>query len=219
MRGRIQAIGGTLLLALGLSVAGLSQTLPKSAPANVIASLPATAAQSAHLVYSFDMHADVTMHTFPWLKFHISGDGRHEANGDLLLHLNGMPWFAKAYQDVNLASVLEPTTWASQYTVASAQRRGSQVTLVLHDRHKTKLTDVRATVDDTAGVQELEWNYSYGGRIRLSVQSAVVAGYTLPAAMSVSAEMPQYAATARAAFTNYSVIGSADTEQGSATER
>ncbi|MEO6912563.1 MAG: hypothetical protein ABI182_00905 [Candidatus Baltobacteraceae bacterium] len=215
---RFPALCGAALFAFGLSTA-TGQTLPPTTHATPAAevepAVPRMPVRNAPIAsYTFDLNAHIVMRTFPWLKFHISGKGRYERNGDLMLHLDGMPWFARAYQNVNMASVLEPQTWGKQYVVAYSHRHGGTVELIMHDRGKTPLTEARATIDDDAGLRELDWSYSYGGKIRLMVSPGDASGYTLPAVMNVEADMPRYAASAQAAFTNYRVVTDAS---GSAT--
>jgi len=155
--------------------------------------------------YTFDLHVNVVVHTFPTLRFRLDGIGTYERPQHVVVHFTHVPWFGKGFERVDLAA-FDPRTWPAQYTIAVARHDGEVTELSMHDRAKSPLKEARATLDARAGVRRMVWEYDYGGRIEVNVTPAEVSGFTLPASEDAEIKMPGVKATAHAEFSNYRVV-------------
>ncbi|MGH7706897.1 MAG: hypothetical protein ACREM6_03040 [Vulcanimicrobiaceae bacterium] len=155
--------------------------------------------------YTFDVHVHVVLHTFPYLKFRLEGDGRYERPSLFSVHFHHVPWFGKGFERMNMGP-LDPKNWPTQYTMRIAEQVGDQTLLSFTDRNKSPLTTATALIDPTTGVQELVWKYSYGGRVQLDVHPVAIDGYQLPATEDAEIAMPRYKVSMHADFSNYHVV-------------
>jgi hypothetical protein len=155
--------------------------------------------------YTFDLHVNILVHTFPELRFHLDGTGEYRRPSRYTIRFKHVPWFGKGFENVSLGP-LDPSTWPKQYEIVVADRTGDVTTLSMHDRVKSPLTEARAKVDARTGLRQLVWTYSYGGRIQLDVSPRDVAGFPLPETEDADIVMPRLKVSAHADFKNYSLI-------------
>jgi|GEM_PF-1138151 len=169
----------------------------------------ASALHSAVQSYTFGVRLHIIVHTFPWVRFRLKGDGQYQKGGPYVLDIRNMPGFAKSYGHVSLA-YLDPQTWSKQYEMTVAERTADTAVLVLHDRQKSPLIDARATFETKRGLRQIVWRYSYGGVVRLTFTPNEKVGYALPGTMDADITMPQYHATAHADFVDYRIVADAE---------
>jgi hypothetical protein len=192
-----------LLLAASLLLLGVASPASLKDPAEAI-----TAENDRNLAlrsYTFDLHVNIVVHTFPSLRFHLDGVGTYERPQHVVVRFTHVPWFGKGFERVDLAA-FDPRTWPGQYTIAVARRDGDLTELAMHDRAKSPLKEARATLDAHAGVRRMIWEYDYGGRIEVNVTPAQVSGFALPSTEDAEIKMPGVKASAHAEFTNYRVV-------------
>ncbi|MGZ3498695.1 MAG: hypothetical protein ACXVAK_14190 [Vulcanimicrobiaceae bacterium] len=201
-----------IALLCALLVALQSGTAAVPVPAATESPDPATeliAAMSAHnaslTAYTFDVHVHVAMHSFPWLRFSMDGTGEYQRNGQYMVHFRHVPWFGRGFENLSMTT-LDPVNWPKQYEMSVVQHDGDVSVLSMHEQKGGGLKDIRATVDQNAGVREIAWEYKNGGLIRLSIAPAQVGKYSLPASEDAVITVPIVKATAHGEFTNYRIV-------------
>jgi hypothetical protein len=178
-----------------------------SAPANDQASelIANSAARLAPLhSYTFQIHVDFALKTFPYLKFHLDGDGSFVRPNLLSIHFRKVPWFAKGFESVSL-DPLEPSTWNKTYDFTQEQTVGDRLHLEMKDRTDGHLKDVSAELD-ADGLRRVQWNYLNGGWIAVEVNPIHVDGFPLPQSENAEIRVPGYHVEAHATFENYQLV-------------
>jgi len=161
------------------------------------------ARNAALKAFTFDAHVAIVMHRFPWFRFHLEGHGSYAADGAYTIQFDHVPSWARGFDHFDLTA-LDPRTWTKAYSVAGVEHRGEQTVLSLHDRKKSKLAEMSATLDGD-GVRDITWAYSYGGHVTLKVTPSP-STFILPAAEDAEIVMPVMVASAHAEFTNYHIV-------------
>ena len=191
---------------LGALVLLGSAPAPAPAPAEGGELIVALAGRNAGVKsYTFDLSVNVKMQTFPWLNFHLDGTGEYHRPNHYLVRFKRVPYFGKGFEQVSMAP-LDPKNWPQQYTISATERSGDATVVVMHDRVKSPLSEMRATVDPKNGVSRLVWTYNYGGRIQVDVTPQEISGIPFPANEEAQIIMPQVRAVAHADFRNYRVV-------------
>jgi hypothetical protein len=184
-------------------------TAAPSTPSDVAETIAADYDRLAGLrSYTFDLHVNVVVHTFPAIHFHLDGVGTYERPQHVMVHFTHVPWFGRGFERVDLAA-FDPRTWPDQYTITVAHRDGDVTELAMRDRAQSALKRALATIDTHAGVRQMVWEYDYGGRIQVDVAHQNVSGFTLPSEEDAQIVMPHVKASAHAEFTNYRVVSDA----------
>jgi hypothetical protein len=201
---RILATGALLASSLLLVGAAASDT-----PEEVVKTIVADQERNAGLrSYTFDLHVNILVHTFPEVRFHLDGVGSYERPEHVVIHFTHVPWFGKGFEKVDMAA-FDPRSWPEQYTIEVHHHDGDTTELSMRDRKKSPLKEARATIDAHTGVKQMVWEYDYGGRIQVDVTPQQIDGFALPAKEDAEITMPHVHATAHAEFTNYRVVADA----------
>jgi hypothetical protein len=154
--------------------------------------------------YTFEVDVAMAMRHFPWLHFHIEGDGVYERGRRYVVHFTKMPFFAPQPRDVDL-SMLDPAMWPSMYTVETTGEDGGDAVFTLHAIKDDSLDEARVTMSPLDGTERVVAMYHDGTRIAMSVASNDSAGYLLPAKITAQIDYGGTPLSADADFTHYVV--------------
>lgn len=202
----------TFLHRLGalISVATLfaaASTSPAGAQQQNAALLQRMSEQASHVrSYTADVHADVSMKTFPYLSPSLDGEYYHkEPNKDKLVFTSGLPSIAKQFSKV-YPHVESPSRWNVVYVVSSQGDAGGITTFRLVPRKRGRVDHIDARVDDKlATVVSLRWNYIDGGYATLDQEYAAVNGDYLVSKQTGHVEVPHYTADVTSTFSNFKI--------------
>lgn len=189
--------GAALLAALALLAEG-----PPDDAARVFAT--SAAVSSAVRSYSFDLHVDFALRTFPYLHVHLDGTGTYRRPDLYSIHFRDVPWFGKGFENIKM-DALEPVTWPRTYDVVSLDRAGNRSIVQMKDRTNGHVKGVRAELDDD-GLRAVTWSYENGGTIEVDVTPTHVDGYPLPASEDADIQVPGYHVVAHAQFDDYKLV-------------
>jgi hypothetical protein len=189
--------GVATLVALSLFLTG---AIARTGDCSAI--IAAVDARNANLP-NFTFHADVgvAMHHFPWLHFHLSGDGTYQRGNRYFVHFTQMPFFAKQVHDIDL-SMLDPTLWPKNYTYTPEGIDGDDAIFDLQALHDPTLTKAQVALNDQ-GADWVDATYNDGMHIHMTVKPAQTGAYLLPASMDVSIDYPHMPLSAKADFSSY----------------
>ena len=187
--------------ALVASLALLAEGPPDEA-ARVFATTGALT--SAVRSYSFDLHVDFALRTFPYLRFHLDGTGTYERPDVYSIHFRNVPWFGKGFENIKM-DALEPVTWPQTYDIVSLARDGERSIVEMKDRTDGHVKGVHAELDDD-GLRNVTWSYVNGGVIAVDVSPTHVDGYPVPSSEDADIRVPGYHVTAHAEFDDYKLV-------------
>jgi hypothetical protein len=189
--------GTAAVIALSFVLTG---TVPRTDCGAVIAAIDARNAT----LPNFTFHADVAvkMHHFPWLHFHLIGDGTYNRGDRYFVHFTEMPFFAKNVHDIDL-SMLDPTLWPKNYTFTGMGFQGSDAVFSLQALHDPNLAKAQVGLNDQ-GADWVDATYNDGMHIHMGVTQAPNGAYLLPSKMDVSIDYPHMPLSASANFNDYS---------------
>jgi hypothetical protein len=154
--------------------------------------------------YTFEVDVAMAMRQFPWLRFHIEGDGVYERGRRYVVHFTKMPFFAPQPRDVDL-SMLDPAMWPTIYTVETAGEDGGDTVFTLHAIKDDSLQEARVTMSPLDGTERVVATYRDGTRIEMSVASNDSDGYLLPTKITAQIDYGGTPLSADADFTHYVV--------------
>ena len=69
--------------------------------------------------YSFALHVDFALRTFPYLRFHLDGTGSYQRPDLYSIHFRNVPWFGKGFENIKM-DPLEPVTWPQTYDIVTS---------------------------------------------------------------------------------------------------
>jgi hypothetical protein len=204
---------GPVFRGLGVLLASLA-LLAEGPPDDAARIFAVTGAQTSGVrSYTFALHVDFALRTFPYLAFHLNGRGSWARPDLYSVRFKNVPWFARGFENVKL-DALEPVTWPQQYAVVSIAHDGDLAILEMRDRTAGNVKNVHAEIDSD-GLRSIRWLYVNGGRIRVDVTPRPVDGVPLPQSESAEIELPGYHVVAHATFDDYKII--TDTTAGDGT--
>jgi hypothetical protein len=159
--------------------------------------------------YTFHMTVAMAMRHFPWLHFHIDGDGQYVRGENYVVHFTRMPFFARGIQQIDL-SPLDPSMWQKRFFVTVADRRDGMTTFALRVRRldpqdPNPLEETFVTLDSQYSTREVVLRYR-DGVIRLNITPSNTQRFRLPATGDAGIDMPGQSLSAHAAFTNYTIV-------------
>lgn len=200
----------TLLHRLGAVIAVVSSlAMFAAAPAGAqnanAALLQRMSDQASHVrSYTADVHADISMKTFPYLSPSLDGQYYHkEPNKDKLVFTSGLPSIAKQFSKV-YPHVESPSRWNAVYVVSSQGDADGITTFRLVPRKHGRIDHIDARVDDkTATVVSMRWNYNDGGYATLDQEYSPVNGSFLVSKQTGHVEVPHYTADVVSTFSNF----------------
>jgi hypothetical protein len=156
---------------------------------------------SAVRSYTFDLHVDFKLRTFPYIAIHLDGTGKYERPNLYSIHFRNVPWFGKGFENVKM-DPLEPVTWPATYDVVSLAQDGTRSILEMKDRTDGHVRGVHAEIDQD-GLRQVKWSYTNGGEIQVDVNPTEINGYPVPESEDADIQVPGYHVTAHATFSDY----------------
>lgn len=156
--------------------------------------------------YTASVHADVAMHTFPYLSPSLDGTYYHkEPSKNKIVFTSGLPFIAKQFSKV-YPEVESPSRWQQIYVISSEGDDGSFTTLKLVPRKHGRIDHIDAKIDDkTAEVVSMRWNYNDGGYATLQQTYGDVDGHRLVTQQTGHFEVPHYNADLKSTFSNFKI--------------
>jgi len=156
---------------------------------------------SAVRSYTFDLHVDFKLRTFPYIAIHLDGTGKYERPNLYSIHFRNVPLFGKGFENIKM-DPLEPVTWPATYDVVSLMHDGARSIVDMKDRTDGHVRGVHAIIDDN-GLREVQWSYVNGGVIRVDVNPVQVDGFPVPLTEDADIQVPGYHIVAHATFDEY----------------
>ena len=154
--------------------------------------------------YTFQMDVAMVMRHFPWLHFHMKGDGIYERGSRYEVHFSSMPWFAsKVSHNVDL-SMIDPSMWPKHYRYYEIAEQGGDTVFALQALTDNSLKAATVALNSTSGAHWVDANYSDGTHIHMNVNSNDLSGFLLPETLTATVDYPHMPLSADADFTQYS---------------
>jgi len=159
--------------------------------------------------YTASVHADIAMHSFPFLSPSLDGTYYHkEPSKNKIVFTSGLPFIAKQFSKV-YPEVESPANWTKKYYVSMEAQDAQYSTLKLVPRKHGRIDHIDAKIDNaTADLVQLRWNYNDGGYATLNQTYSVVDGHRLVSAQSGHFEVPHYNADLKSTFTAFHINAS-----------
>lgn len=156
--------------------------------------------------YTASVHADVAMHTFPFLSPSLDGTYYHkEPSKNKIVFTSGLPFIAKQFSKV-YPEVESPSRWQQIYVISSEGDDGSFTTLKLVPRKHGRIDHIDAKIDDkSAEIVAMRWNYNDGGYATLDQTYGDVGGHRLVTQQTGHFEVPHYNADLKSTFSNFKI--------------
>lgn len=156
--------------------------------------------------YTFHMQVAMAMRHFPWLHFHMDGEGEYLPSQSYVVHFDRVPWFfPKKHNDVDL-SMLDPVMWPARYAYAPAGKSGDLTLYELHALDDPNLKEATVALGPRGAARSVEVQYTDGATIDMHVRCNTVDGFFLPKDLSADINEPHLALSAHARFDDY-IIG------------
>ncbi len=154
--------------------------------------------------YTASVHADIAMHSFPYLSPSLDGTYYHkEPSKNKIVFTSGLPFIAQQFSKV-YPQVESPARWDAVYDMAVESTDGSYTTLKLVPRKHGRIDHIDAKIDDrTADLVQLRWNYNDGGYATLDQSYGVVDGHRLVTQQTGHLDVPHYNADLKSTFSAF----------------
>src|SRR5579871_2817670 len=149
----------------------------------------------------------MAMRHFPWLHFHIEGNGTYEPGRSYAVHFDNVPWFVPRQRHDADLSMLDPLMWPSRYTYQELGQRDGDTLFALHSLSDATLKSATVAIGPHGHARRVDAMYSDGTHIGMHVNSSEVDGFLLPASLSAEIDEPHLALSANADFKDYEFGG------------
>jgi hypothetical protein len=161
--------------------------------------------------YTFRVDVAMAMRHFPWLHFHMQGDGEYQPGESYVVHFTTIPWFLpKQRHDADL-SMLDPNMWPKRFTYEEiAQRPDGERLFLLHAIDDPTLKVATVTLGPHSKAHSVDAIYNDGSHIQMTVNRSIINGFWLPATMTAQIDEPGMALSASADFKDYDFAGEAN---------
>ncbi|MBV8246765.1 MAG: hypothetical protein JOZ38_12635 [Candidatus Eremiobacteraeota bacterium] len=153
--------------------------------------------------YTFRMQVAMTMHHFPWLRFHMQGTGRYQRGVRYDVQFADVPFFAGNFHRVDL-STLAPAMWKNHYRVSVVGPSHGNTVFRLVPNGPDTLQEAFVTVGPTSGANLVQMHYTDGSNIVLRINSTDVTGYLVPVQAQATIDAGHNSLSADATFSDYS---------------
>ena len=161
--------------------------------------------------YTFALHVDFALRSFPYLGFHLDGTGKWQRPNLYSVSFKNVPWFAKGFENIKM-DPLEPQTWSNDYDFVSVTQTESGHHLVMRDKTQGHLKGIHADLDND-GLRRVQWLYENGGKITVNINPVDVDGVPVPGTEQAEIQVPGYHVVAKARFNDYKIVTDADDGQ------
>ena len=154
--------------------------------------------------YTASVHADIAMHSFPFISPSLDGTYYHkEPSKNKIVFTSGLPFMAKEFSKV-YPQVESPSRRDTVYVVTTESEGGGSTIFKLVPRKHGRVDHIDATVDQkTAELTSLRWNYNDGGYATLEQTYGTVDGHRLVTEQSGHFEVPHYNADLKSTFKDF----------------
>lgn len=156
--------------------------------------------------YTFHMSVAVAMKHFPWLHFHMDGDGLYRPGDRYKVHFtSGPPMMPQGARDIDL-SMLDPSMWPGRYRYeAVGQDRNGDTIFSLEDASSTQLQKGTVALDPLTGTRWVDATYQDGTHIHMDVTCDNALGFIVPESLKATVDYPHMPVVADATFSDYSL--------------
>lgn len=154
--------------------------------------------------YTFNLHVDFALRTFPFLAFHVDGQGKWVRPNLYSVSFRHVPWFARGFENVKM-DPLEPSTWDNGYDFLSVTRQGDRHNFEMRDKVAGHIKGVHAELDND-GLRVVQWKYLNGGTITVEIDPVIVDGVPVPGTERADIRLPGYHVAATAKFADYKIF-------------
>jgi len=156
--------------------------------------------------YVASVHADIAMHSFPYLSPSLDGTYYHkEPSMNKIVFTSGLPFIAAQFSKI-YPQVESPSRWFEKYYVSVEGGAAGSTTLKLVPRKHGRIDHIDAKIDDrNADLVELRWNYDDGGYAVLDQTYGVVDGHRLVTQQTGHVDVPHYNADLKSTFTAFRI--------------
>ena len=156
--------------------------------------------------YTASVHADIAMHTFPFLSPSLDGTYYHkEPSRNKIVFTSGLPFIAKQFSKI-YPEVESPSRWTHVYIVSIESETGGFTTLKLVPRKHGRVDHIDAKIyDGNAQLVSLRWNYNDGGYSTLDQTYGLIQGHPLVTRQVGHLEVPHYSADLKSTFSDFKI--------------
>jgi outer membrane lipoprotein-sorting protein len=156
--------------------------------------------------FTANLHADVTMKSFPFLSAQLAGTYYFkQPDKTKVVFSSGLPLVAQQF-DKLYAHIESPSQWDNVYVVTVVSDNGSTTTFKLVPRKDGNVDHIDAIADDkTATVTSMRWSYKNGGYAEMSNRYGQVDGNTLVVSQTGHVEEPGYVADITSTIDGYKI--------------
>jgi len=196
---------GSIFGVLATLALALTQASPAQSSSDAL--LQRMVSQSGRIhSYTAAVHADIAMHTFPYLSPSLDGTYYHkEPDKNKIVFTSGLPSIAKQFSKV-YPQVPSPARWKSVYVVSTENEADGVTTFKLVPRKHGRVDHIDALVDEkTATVVGLRWNYNDGGYASLDQSYTTVDGTPVVSQQTGHFEVPTYSADLKSTFSDFKI--------------
>lgn len=187
--------GGASVVLLALA----SPAAAKTAPAN----LPIAEESAPPPGYTFRLDVAMAMRHFPWLHFHLEGDGIYAPGESYKVRFTKIPWFAPRKQHDADLSMLDPLMWPKHYTYQEVGEANGNRLFALHAIDDPALVNANVAIGPRGKARQVDATYDNGTHIEMRVTSSDVDGFFLPENLTADIDEPHLALSANADFKDY----------------
>lgn len=205
MKRIITTTAALFALALG-AAAFIPATAQSTQGPTVISIINRMVAADTVRSYTANVHADIAMHSFPFLSPSLDGTYYHkEPSKNKIIFTSGLPFIAKQFSKV-YPEVESPSNWLQKYDVSVEGQDTDYTTLKLVPKKHGRIDHIDAKIaDGTADLVELRWNYNDGGYATLDQTYSVIQGHRLVTQQTGHFEVPHYNADLKSTFTAFKI--------------
>jgi hypothetical protein len=168
--------------------------------------LPAVEGDPEPPGYTFKVDVAMAMRHFPWLHFHVSGDGVFQPGVSYVVHFDQVPWFVPRQRHDADLSMLDPLMWPGHFTYEQIGEHNGQRIYALHSLDAS-LKSATVALGPRGRASKVDATYNDGTHLDMNVTSSDVNGFLLPATLTASIDEPHMALSANADFKNYEFGG------------
>lgn len=187
--------GGASVVLLALASPAVGRTAPANAPIAAEGAPPPG--------YTFRLDVAMAMRHFPWLHFHLEGDGVYDPGESYVVHFTTIPWFAPRKQHDCDLSMLDPLMWPKRYTYQQVGETNDNRLFELHAIDDPTLVSATVAIGPRGKARQVDASYNDGTHIEMRVASSDVDGFFLPESVTADIDEPHLALSANADFKDY----------------